>query len=168
MICCIEPVIDDPDLQKPGRVACGNCQVGGGCGIYQSRPKTCREFHCLWRQLPNLDEAWRPDRSGVFIVVSDHSVPCPNGVTVELIIHGSPDVILTERFASMASGFLSSGTAAFLNIPGAAGTHARHASLQDFILEPVLARDLAGVMAGLRRCYTAILIDNAAADQARG
>lgn len=168
MICCIEPVIADPELQKPGRVACGNCLPGGGCAIYPQRPQACRTFHCLWRQLPNLDEDWRPDRSGVFMVLSDHPVPCPNGVTVELIVHGSPEVIVTRRFASMAAGFLASGTAVFLNLPGPVGSGARHAALQDFILEPALARDLDGVLHGLQRCLGAILIDNAVADQLAG
>jgi hypothetical protein len=62
--CCELAAIDDPGLKKPARVLCKHC-VGGLCGIYETRPQTCRTFHCLYRRLAVLPEALRPDRSGV-------------------------------------------------------------------------------------------------------
>jgi hypothetical protein len=68
--CCTELTIDDPALRKPDGVGCRHlCGVeqGGPCGIYDSRPATCRDWFCGWRLLSSLNEAMRPDRSGVLI-----------------------------------------------------------------------------------------------------
>jgi hypothetical protein len=65
-ICCSTMNIDKPQAQKHSGVLCKNC-VDGGCAIYETRPDVCRSFHCGWRQMPGLGDAWRPDRSGVFI-----------------------------------------------------------------------------------------------------
>jgi hypothetical protein len=66
-LCCTVMAIDKPDMQKQAGVACRHCS--GGCTIYETRPALCREYHCAWRQLPILDDGWRPDRSGVFAEV---------------------------------------------------------------------------------------------------
>jgi hypothetical protein len=66
VLCCQVQNIDKPQVQKASGVLCKHC-TGGGCAIYETRFDVCRGFHCGWRQLANLDESWRPDRSGVFI-----------------------------------------------------------------------------------------------------
>jgi len=66
-VCCTVMAIDKPDLQKEAGVTCRHCR--DGCTIYDTRPKLCRDFHCGWRQLPILDDGWRPDRSGVFVEI---------------------------------------------------------------------------------------------------
>jgi len=66
-VCCTVMAIDKPDIQKQAGVTCRHCH--GGCTIYETRPKLCRDFHCGWRQLPILDDGWRPDRSGVFVEI---------------------------------------------------------------------------------------------------
>lgn len=55
------------ELGKPSQTACRHlCQ--GGCASYASRPASCREYACLWRQgLIEGDERRRPDRLGVLI-----------------------------------------------------------------------------------------------------
>lgn len=63
-VCCELPAIEDPMLRKPERTLCVSC-IGGLCGIYESRPKACRDFHCLYRHLGELPETLRPDRCGV-------------------------------------------------------------------------------------------------------
>ena len=83
-LCCTVMAIDKPDIQKEAGVTCRHCQ--GGCTIYETRPKLCRDFHCGWRQLPILDDSWRPDRSGVFVeieVIDDET-------TLNLILVGNP------------------------------------------------------------------------------
>ena len=70
--CCTALKIDDPALQKPAGLACHHLGSSGGCGIYDTRPEPCRAFHCAWRFLPILVDAWRPDRSGVLIGFVDH------------------------------------------------------------------------------------------------
>ncbi len=156
MVCCIEPAIHDPALEKPAGVACVNC-VGNACAIYPVRPKVCRDYFCMWRRLPFLDAEWRPDLSGVMITEAADASGTPNNFAVELIITGPHDLIETERFAGLVAGFLASGTGAFLNIPGAPGEPARQTRLQDWVFPAVEARNLAGVIAGIRECYKATI-----------
>jgi hypothetical protein len=66
-LCCTVLAIDQPEMQKEAGVPCRHCQ--DGCAIYETRPVLCRDYHCGWRQLPILDDGWRPDRSGVFVEV---------------------------------------------------------------------------------------------------
>ncbi|HEY2251912.1 MAG TPA: hypothetical protein VGH74_12660 [Planctomycetaceae bacterium] len=77
--CCTVLVV--AELHKPARWACDHVHCGG-CGIYEIRPESCREFNCAWLrgQIPrqiageisghitghiNGDESHRPDRLGV-------------------------------------------------------------------------------------------------------
>lgn len=59
------------ELEKPASKWCQHCDVGLGCTIYQTRPKTCVDFKCLWllsqEQEPKypLPESLRPDRCRV-------------------------------------------------------------------------------------------------------
>jgi hypothetical protein len=66
-VCCTAMAIDKPDIQKQAGATCRHCT--GGCAIYETRPRLCREYHCGWRQLPILGDDWRPDRSGVFVEI---------------------------------------------------------------------------------------------------
>ncbi len=63
-VCCAVPTIDDPEIQKKPGIHCRHCATG--CTIYESRPKSCRDFFCAWRMMPRLGPEWRPDRSGIF------------------------------------------------------------------------------------------------------
>lgn len=163
MVCCIEPAIPGYGLDKPTRTACVNCS-GGGCAIYAARPQVCHEYHCLWRRLPFLDDAWRPDRSGVMIDPAGNAEGTPNNYAVELMIVGTPELVETERFAGLVAGFVASGTGVFLNVPGGPGEPARMTRLHDWVIDPVQRRDLAGVIDGIRGCYATIV----AADLASG
>jgi hypothetical protein len=66
-VCCTVMAVDNPDMQKEAGVTCRHCR--GGCTIYDTRPQLCRDYHCGWRQLPILNDDWRPDRSGVFVEI---------------------------------------------------------------------------------------------------
>jgi hypothetical protein len=154
MVCCIEPAIHDPALEKPAGVTCPNC-VASSCAIYAARPQVCRDYFCMWRRLPFLDAEWRPDLSGVLIAEAADASGTPNNFAVELIVTAPHTVIESERFAGLVAGFLASGTGTFLNIPGGPGQPARRTRLQDWVLPAVEARDLAGVIAGIRGCYEA-------------
>ena len=61
--CCT--VLAIVELPKPPRRACDHlCR--SGCGVYEDRPASCREFHCLWlRGAIDESEALRPDQLGV-------------------------------------------------------------------------------------------------------
>ena len=74
-VCCKLPDIEA--LGKPINTWCKHADLkraGGGCGIYDKRPQTCREFSCAW--LSGLGEDRdRPDHLGVMYQV----VEMPDG-----------------------------------------------------------------------------------------
>jgi len=65
--CCT--VLGVAELDKPVGEPCKHL-AAKGCGIYDRRPKSCREYHCLWRS-GLLDGPSRPDRLGIVIDVSN-------------------------------------------------------------------------------------------------
>ena len=82
--CCTVMAIDKPEIQKEAGVTCRHCV--GGCTIYATRPPLCRDYYCGWRQLPILDESWRPDRSGVYVEVE----PVEGATGLSLVLIGNP------------------------------------------------------------------------------
>jgi hypothetical protein len=68
-MCCSALEIDE--LKKPAGPACANCITTGGCAIYQSRPKVCRDFECLWLTERALPSNMRPDRIGAIMMEDD-------------------------------------------------------------------------------------------------
>ncbi len=78
--CCT--VFEIEEIKKPDRTPCPNLLKGSkcGCSIYETRPKMCQDFMCLWVQ--NLlfagKEQYRPDRLG--IVVTTMETPPFTGV----------------------------------------------------------------------------------------
>jgi hypothetical protein len=64
-MCCKIPRIDV--LQKPAGKWCPNCAPGKGCKIYETRPIICRRFLCLWMQDSNLGDAWKPEKSKMYL-----------------------------------------------------------------------------------------------------
>jgi hypothetical protein len=151
-VCCTHPRIDDPELQKPGGVRCINCPVGGGCAIYEARPKPCRAFFCGWRRIGYLGDEWRPDRCGIMIQPGE--VPLgPYKVPIEFHLVGSPDVLETAGFAAAVAKFIDYGAAVFLNVPRDPGVTDSQALLNDAIGEAIAAGDLRQVRARLRALY---------------
>lgn len=61
--CCTVLAVNE--LLKPMRWACDHVACGG-CRVYEARPKSCRDFNCLWLRgaIPG-DESRRPDNLGV-------------------------------------------------------------------------------------------------------
>lgn len=58
--CCTNLKV--PELDKPAGEPCIHLVAGKGCGIYEDRPQSCRDFSCLWLQGVG-DFTVRPDRS---------------------------------------------------------------------------------------------------------
>ena len=52
------------EIEKPANVLCW-LYVDGGCSKYESRPKDCATYHCIYITQDNLDEKYRPDKLGV-------------------------------------------------------------------------------------------------------
>lgn len=55
-----------PELSKaPGTTCSSVCATG--CGVYKTRPQSCRDFQCVWLQ-GALEDEHRPDKTGVVLV----------------------------------------------------------------------------------------------------
>lgn len=64
-LCC--RVLEAETLNKPMGVMCDKCIVGQGCGIHQTRPQECRDYHCGWLIDASLGEEWRPEKAHIII-----------------------------------------------------------------------------------------------------
>ena len=68
-LCC--KVAGVLELSKPMGVWCRHCQRNGGCSIYDTRPASCRSFHCQWLVEESLGPEWKPERAKFALVKSD-------------------------------------------------------------------------------------------------
>lgn len=75
--CCVLPRISPEEDDgfpegKPGYHPCSHL-CASGCGIYDNRPKLCRNYQCLWRYgILGGDERRRPDKLGVMLTLDTH------------------------------------------------------------------------------------------------
>lgn len=113
-VCCTVMAIDKPYMQKAAGVTCRYC-TGDGCAIHDSRPELCRDYHCGWRQLPFLDDSWRPDRSGVFVEVEE-----ADGETViSMVLIGNPlKTVRQPWFIDFVAWGVGNGVPLYLGVPG--------------------------------------------------
>lgn len=64
-MCCRVMAVDE--LAKPGGVLCAHARPGKGCGIYETRPRACRTFECVWLMDPEMPHRFRPDQTKVVL-----------------------------------------------------------------------------------------------------
>jgi len=121
-VCCTVPAIDDSQIQKKSATTCRHCTQakGGGCGVYDTRLTICRTFHCAWRYLPDMDDRWRPDKSGVFAALDK---PDPGALPpITLMLIGNPLRTLRETwFIDFVRKCALKSRPVFLSLPGPAG-----------------------------------------------
>jgi hypothetical protein len=155
-VCCYALPIDDAELQKlPGDV-CANC-TGRGCRIYEARPRVCRSFFCGWWLLPQLDDDWRPDRSGVLITPQSENIP-ENFVLregIEFMILAGEDAVRRPGFVETILAFVRREVATFIAIPGPAGYHATRVLLNETLKEHAARSDRQGAQSVLLRVLDA-------------
>lgn len=60
-LCC--KVVGVEELNKPIGGWCPHCHRQNGCGIYETRPPSCRMFVCQWMLAADLGPEWKPDRA---------------------------------------------------------------------------------------------------------
>jgi hypothetical protein len=114
--CCTVMAIDQPDIQKEAGVPCRHCR--NGCAIYDTRPGLCRDFHCGWRQLPILDENWRPDRSGVFVEIESIDAE----TVLSLVLIGNPlKTVRQDWFLDFVATGVRGSVRLELGLPGPRG-----------------------------------------------
>lgn len=86
--CCDLPYIEA--LRKPSGQLCQHYCSGFGCKIYQSRPRVCKTFECMWLSSQSRNDRMpaelRPDRCGaMFAEDTQDSDP----LIIE--VHGEPN-----------------------------------------------------------------------------
>jgi hypothetical protein len=115
--CCRDLYIDDPELVKYAGVLCKNSISGGGCKIYDHRPKACREFYCTWRSTPEIGEGWRPDKIGILMLPKTTGLPPAfsdkDGIQIVLI---KPEAIHDRQFHGLLAGLVSARVPLFLSL----------------------------------------------------
>lgn len=124
--CCVIPVIDSPELTKLPGAACRHSQAAG-CDIYESRPNVCRRFFCGWRRNSLVPEAWRPEESGIFVVMGTENVPPQFGGAVgfTLMLVGNPlKTVRQQDVVDFVAGCVLRRIPVFLAVPGPKGSHA--------------------------------------------
>jgi hypothetical protein len=107
--------IDDPQLQKPDKVACVHMRAGQGCAIHDHLPVTCRNWFCGWRFL-NLSDAMRPDRSRILLIPEIGNTPGyeKGGLRIVLIDSNRADLFQDELLSFVARCVIG-GVPVYLN-----------------------------------------------------
>jgi hypothetical protein len=149
-VCCYALPIDNKELQKlPGEV-CVNC-TGRGCRIYETRPRTCREFHCGWWVLPQLGDDWRPDKSGVLITPQNENIPAHFVLRegIEFMVLAGEDAVRRLGFVETILTFVRREVATFIAIPGPTGYFATRVLVNEALKGHAARRDLHGALAVL-------------------
>lgn len=68
-LCC--KVLAVPDFDHTPGEWCTFCLPGKGCGIYPTRPVTCRGHYCEWMISQGLGPEWKPEKAK-FVLFKSH------------------------------------------------------------------------------------------------
>ena len=112
-VCCVTPRIEE--FQKPENVACKELKAGGGCGIYTSRPDVCRDWYCMWRIMPQLDDSWRPDKCRILLRLGEH------GELVFLPLGWPLEVLTTYQALQVIASLIMANIPVSIAVPGKVG-----------------------------------------------
>jgi len=118
-VCCIVPPIDEPEMQKVPNAMCRHL-LTGGCNIYDKRPTVCRTYFCGWRCMAFLDDAWRPDRSGVLI--ESGTADSVGSDSIILVLVANPlKTVRQPWFLDFIRTGIDHKAKLFLSLPGSRG-----------------------------------------------
>ena len=154
-VCCISLTIDDPQLRKHGGVPCVHTSERGGCAIYDSRPDTCRSFHCGWRTMKWIRANLRPDVSGVLVrqrVEVSAAGETRIGVIFTLL---HPAAAHAPGLPETVAAAVQSGVDAYVSVLGPPGFTEAMTPINDAVLEAVVTRDKAAMLQVLQGAYEA-------------
>ena len=139
-VCCVALTIEDPRLMKAQGLPCPNLAQPFGCSIYETRPRTCREFHCGWRKLKWVPQTLRPDLSAVLVRL--HAYQTAKGQEMGVIFTLlEARALQAEGLAEAVAAAVASDIPTFLHIPGPPGYTSAQTPLNDAVREAVRARD---------------------------
>jgi hypothetical protein len=153
-VCCAALTIDDPALQKPPGFRCRNTLPDKSCGIYDSRPRTCRVFFCGYRRLKWIKDTLRPDRSDVLVNLQYESkpgeTPVRMGVTFTLLSNAA---VKAEGLAESVAAAVGAGVPVYAQIPGPPGFTWAQARIDDALRPAVYARDKGAILRLLQQAH---------------
>ena len=135
--CCTHLKIDTKELQKLAGVDCEHLSPRGGCAIYDQRPQGCRDFLCAWRQIPDMPDDWRPDRSGVLVVVSGEDIPPGYATTYGLhfsFIRAPAAMVRHPSVVRTMLSFVRARIPIYLHVQGPVGRVAKRVLLNERLL----------------------------------
>jgi hypothetical protein len=152
-VCCVALAINDPELRKLPGYRCSHAQPDNSCGIYATRPKTCREFYCGWRHLKWIREPLRPDRSGVLaqlhIQVGKDGV---NRLGVKFTLLNAA-ALRAEGLAETIAAGVAADVPVYLAVPGPPGWTAATARINEVLFDAVTTMDKRAVLQILRQAW---------------
>lgn len=99
-LCC--KLLGVEELSKRPNTWCSHVKLGEGCGIYETRPHSCREFSCMWLLSPDAPEEARPDRVHGFFAHLESANPeippdqRPKGILISLYVDPGYPLAHTE------------------------------------------------------------------------
>ncbi|HSU04584.1 MAG TPA: hypothetical protein VLI93_03350 [Acetobacteraceae bacterium] len=151
-VCCVALTIDDAELQKLQGHRCRHSQRDNSCGIYPTRPHTCRTFFCGWRRLKWVREPLRPDKSSVLIrlhgEVSSENGSRHLGVMFTLL---NSAALKAEGLAESVAAAVAADLPVYLHIPGPPGYTAAQVRINEVLYHAVVSRDKAAILSILRQ-----------------
>jgi hypothetical protein len=150
--CCQALPIIEPELQKKAGILCPHHNGRRhGCAIYETRPTVCRGFLCGWRLVPELGDAWRPDRSGILpVLVEKADVPENHraaGDGFNLIVTGGEAAIHRPGFADYVGTLVRRNVAVYLSV------ETPKTLINPYLEKLAAMRDMAGLNAMLLHLY---------------
>jgi hypothetical protein len=86
-----------PELKKIPFSKCEHLALVKGCGIYNERPKSCRDFECLWLQ-GAFEGVHRPDRLGIVFSVNYPPPGCSQALVGHVIDSAYLGAYETQQF----------------------------------------------------------------------
>lgn len=113
--CCVTPRIATAEISKDANTVCTHC-TGSGCAIYETRPQVCRDYLCLWRKTAEMDDSWRPDKSGVILFAIDAPRGYASSMGLELMLTEGEASIRRPWFAPFVAQNVRARRAIFMTI----------------------------------------------------
>jgi len=154
-VCCVVLNVDTPEFQKMPGKPCAHLCEGGGCAIHATRFPVCREYHCGWRYLAPLGEAWRPDKSGVLVDFQHQDLPAhlPKRPGIRLTVFRRPSPEFQPLLLRWIAGLVAQDVPVVLAVPGPPGHFPAGALLNDALKEAVSKRDIPGIQATMAAAF---------------
>jgi len=151
-VCCIVPGIDTHDIQKITGAPCRHC-AAGGCTIYETRPRACREFFCAWIE-GAMPDGWRPRDCGV--LAREIEMMGRKGMSL-ILFADALKTVRQDRFVDYVQRRIREGVPLMLAVSGPQGTESAKRLLNSSEMTQAAAGTSEQVRQLLRRVVKALM-----------